>query len=117
MKDLKRNRVLFSGLAVDPSAVDPEDVEMIDRPDNTYDSWEIADYDNPVAGITVANVDNLIGKLFIQTELLNLPERQYNAYKKIVRELFWEWFNSNLPNPTGLADVSHQARVSQGIEK
>jgi len=102
---------------VDPNTIDERNVQEIDTPDNTYDSWEIADYNNPIAGIAVGSVDHLIGEVFLQTELLGLPERQLSAYKKLIRRKFWDWFNSNLPNPTGLADVSHQARLSQGIEK
>ena len=109
--------MVICGANIDPSTVNMEDVEVIDTPDNTYDCWEIEDYDNPVAGITVGSVDTLIGRIFLHTELLGLPERQLNAYKKVVRDNFWEWYNNNLPNPTGLADVSHQARVAQGIEK
>lgn len=113
---MTREKVLFEGF-VDPHSVDEKDVVMIDTPDNTYDSWDIADYDNPIAGITVNDVDVLIGDVFMQTELLGLPERQLSAYKKVVRQTFWNWYNTNLPNPTGLSDVSRQARVANGIER
>lgn len=124
MTDDKRNKheletvrpVKFEGF-VDPKGINPNDVQVIDTPDNTYDSWDISDYDNPVAGIGVLDVDHLIGQVFMQTELLGLPERQHNAYKKVIRKMFWDWYNTNLPNPTGLSDVSHQARVYHQIEK
>lgn len=78
---------------------------------------QIEDFNNPIAKVSVNNLDYLIGEIFLQTELLGLPERQHQAYKKIVRAKFWEWYNGHLPNRTGLADPSYQARQYHGIEK
>lgn len=77
---------------------------------------DIEDYNNPIVEIGVGNVDYLISEIFLQTEILGLPERQLGAYKKIVRRQFWSWFNGNLPNPHNLADPSSQARQYHGIE-
>lgn len=83
-------------------------------------SWkkatEIRDYDNPVAEVVVQDVDYLIGQLIRHSELLGLTERQLGAHKSVLRELVWGWYNSVLPNPSGLADVSKQGRQAQGIE-
>lgn len=87
---------------------------MTDLP--TQEPMDIKDYNNPTVEISVGNVDYLISEIFLQTELLGLPERQLGAFKKIVRRQFWDWFNAGLPNPHGLADPSHQARVYHGIE-
>lgn len=76
----------------------------------------IKDYDNPIAEVTVTDLDYLIGRVFTHTELLGLPDRQLSAYKGVTRKLFWDWYNSHFTNPSGLADVSRQARIAQGIE-
>jgi len=78
---------------------------------------DITDYGHPIANVNVESLDYFIGQLFQQTELLGLPERQGGAFKSIVRDMFWKWYNNHLPNPTGLADPSHQARVRAGIDK
>lgn len=80
-------------------------------------SEEPMDYDNPKAAVTVESLDYLIGRLFTHTELLGLPDRQLKAYQSTVRKMFWEWYNNHLPNPSGLVDISHQARVRAGIEQ
>lgn len=96
----------------------PPTKEELERRQTLSDTGEkdIKDYDNPVIGIGVLEFDYLIGKLFNHAELLGLPERQLAAYRSSVRDMFWEWFNTWLPNPKGLADVSYQARVAQGVE-
>lgn len=78
---------------------------------------DIADYDHPIANVTVESLDYFIGQVFTHTELLGLPERQLNAYKSVLRDMFWKWYNNHLPNPHGLSDPSHQARVRAGIDK
>lgn len=96
-----------------------KNVQAVDKADplkvDTY-ADNIADYDNPKIGVTVSSFDYLIGKLFNHTELLGLPERQLSAYKGSVRDMFWDWFNDQLPNPHALADPSRQGRIAQGIE-
>ncbi len=78
---------------------------------------DIADYDSPIANVTVESLDYFIGQLFTHTELLGLPERQLAAYRSTVREMFWKWYNNHLPNPHGYSDPSHQARVRAVIEQ
>lgn len=78
---------------------------------------DIEDYDHPIAKVTVESLDYFIGTVFTHTELLGLPDRQLKAYKSILRDMFWKWYNNHLPNPHGYSDVSHQARVRAGIEK
>lgn len=77
----------------------------------------IRDYDNPQAQVGVLQMDYLIGQVFTHSELLGLTDRQLSAYKKTLRDMFWDWYNSQLPNPSGLADISHQARLHHGIEQ
>lgn len=83
------------------------------------DTWldDIQDYDNPLIGVNVQSFDYLLGKLFTHFELLGLSERQALALRSSVRQMAWEWFNTHLPNPSGLADPSLQARRTAGIEK
>lgn len=78
----------------------------------TPDTWleEIQDYDNPLIGVNVFSFDDLLAKLFINFELLGLPDRQAQALKSSVRRMGWEWFDRHLPNPRGLASPSLQAR-------
>lgn len=84
----------------------------------TVDTWldNIQDYDNPLIGVNVESFDELLGKLFTNFELLGLPERQGKALTGSVRRMAWEWFDRHLPNPSGLASPSMQARRSRGIE-
>jgi len=86
----------------------------------TPDTWleEIQDYDNPLIGVNVPSFDDLLSKLFINFELLGLPDRQAQALKSSVRRMGWEWFDHHLPNPRGLASPSLQARRSlEGFTK
>jgi hypothetical protein len=78
---------------------------------------DIADYDNPLAGVNVQSFDYFLGKLFTHFELLGLPERQALALRSSTRQVAWDWYDNLLPNPNGLASVSMQARKNQGIEK
>lgn len=74
--------------------------------------------ENPYTGnitVGVANFDYLIGDVFTHFELLGLTDRQLSALKKTTREMFWNWYNSHLPNPMGLADPSKQAREEVGL--
>jgi len=77
---------------------------------------DIPDYDHPKIEICVEHFDRLIGQVFKHSELLGLTDRQLTAYKSILRQMFWDWYNSFLPNPHGLADPSKQGRVAAGIE-
>lgn len=78
---------------------------------------DMEDYDHPIANVTVESLDYFIGQVFTHTELLGLPERQLKAFRSTLRDMFWKWYNNHLPNPSGLADPSHQARVRAGIDK
>lgn len=73
-------------------------------------------YEKAKITIGVENFDWLIGQVFTHVELLGLPDRQLTAYKSSLRKMCWEWYNQFVNNPQGLADPSHQARISAGIE-
>jgi hypothetical protein len=66
--------------------------------------------------IRVDQFDYLIGKVFRHLELLGLTDRQLTALKASLREMFWDWYNSYVDNPSGYADPSKHARVEAGIE-
>jgi hypothetical protein len=94
--------------------------EMVQIPRwQMVDTWQkdIADYRNPTIGANVDSFDELLGKLFVNFELLGLPERQAKALTGSVRRMGWEWFDRHLPNPSGLASPSLQARRERGIDK
>lgn len=76
------------------------------------DTWldEIQDYDNPMIGVNVHSFDGFLGELFMQFELLGLPDRQAKALRSSVRRMAWKWYDRHLPNPNGLASPSLQAR-------
>lgn len=78
---------------------------------------DIEDYNNPHANISVGQMDYLVGQIFTHTELLGLTDRQLSAYKATLRKMVWDWYNQALPNPSGLSDVSYQARIHHGIEQ
>lgn len=78
---------------------------------------DIQDYDNPEISVTVSGMDSLVGKVFTHSELLGLTDRQRAAYQSTLRQIFWDWYNIQLSNPSGLADPSRQARRHHGIEQ
>jgi hypothetical protein len=82
------------------------------------DTWEddIKDYDNPLIGVNVDSFDELLGKLFTTFELLGLPDRQGKALRSTIRKMSWEWYDKHLPNPSGLASPSLQARRLRQID-
>lgn len=82
------------------------------------DTWEddIRDYDNPLIGVNVDSFDFLLGKMFLTFELLGLPDRQAKALKATIRRTGWEWYDNHLPNPSGLASPSLQARRLRQID-
>ena len=83
---------------------------------NAVDTWnkEIRDFNNPLIGVNVPSFDDFLAKLFTNFELLGLPERQAKALTSSVRRMGWEWYDKHLPNPTGLASPSRQARRNLG---
>lgn len=94
--------------------------EMVEVPKwNAVDTWQkdIRDYNNPLIGVNVESFDELLGKLFVNFELLGLPERQAKALTSSVRRMGWEWFDKHLPNPNGYSSPSLQARRERGIDK
>ena len=96
-----------------------EVVPMVTIPEfNVVDTWleDIRNYDDPRIGVNVYSFDELLGKLFVNFELLGLPERQAKALTGSVRRMAWEWYDKHLPNPQGLASPSMQARRAAGIE-
>lgn len=112
-----------STLTSPPSRNDDRMKEKIDNSEfsnanhNEVDTWleDIRDYDNPLIGVNVYSFDALLGKLFTTFELLGLPERQGSALKGSVRKMAWEWYDKHLPNPSGLASPSLQARRAANI--
>lgn len=93
--------------------------KMVEVPEwNAVDTWQkdIRDYNNPLIGVNVASFDDLLKKLFVNFELLGLPERQAKALTASVRRMGWEWYDHHLPNPNGLASPTYQARRAMGIK-
>jgi len=86
------------------------------RPKNPFQLEEPKDYDNPIAKVDVLNFDHLIGELMNQAEMLGLTDRQHSAYKASLRRLCWDWYNRQFDNPSGLSDISLQARRHHGID-
>lgn len=83
---------------------------------HAVDTWndEIRDFNNPLIGVNVPSFDGFLAELFTQFELLGLPDRQAKALTSSVRKMAWKWYDRHLPNPTGLASPSRQARRNLG---
>lgn len=94
---------------------DPNNMVLVPKW-KAVDTWneEIRDFDNPLIGVNVHSFDDFLGKLFMYFELLGLPDRQAKALTSSVRRMAWEWYDRHLPNPTGLASPSLQARRNIG---
>ena len=95
-------------------------VETVQVPKwQAVDTWQddLRDYNNPLIGVNIESFDDFLGKLFANFELLGLPDRQAKALVGSVRRMAWEWYDKHLPNPSGLASPSMQARRESGIDK